>query len=160
MKRQLAAMNAFFRQGVQVFEYGTSIRKECRDAGMPEKEAMTIPGFVAAYIRPLFMLGRGPFRWTCLSGEASDLAKIDDLVLEMFPHDKTTVKWIQLARKHPAHRSSASPGVLSRLWRAQGPGAAHQPDDPLTASWPGRWAFHAITWIPARSSTQPSNPKI
>ena len=80
------------RQGVQVFEYGTSIRKECRDAGMPEEEAMTIPGFVAAYIRPLFMLGRGPFRWTCLSGEASDLAKIDDLVLEMFPHDKTTVK--------------------------------------------------------------------
>ena len=83
---------------MQVFEYGTSIRKECRDAGMPEAEAMTIPGFVAAYIRPLFLLGRGPFRWTCLSGEASDLAKIDDLVLEMFPHDKTTVKWIELAR--------------------------------------------------------------
>jgi urocanate hydratase len=100
MKRQLAAMNEFFRQGVAVFEYGTSIRKECRDAGMPEAEAMTIPGFVAAYIRPLFMLGRGPFRWTCLSGEASDLEKIDDLVLELFPHDKTTVTWVQLARKH------------------------------------------------------------
>lgn len=98
MIHQLAAMNAFFRKGVQVFEYGTSIRKECRDGGMPEKEAMTIPGFVAAYIRPLFMLGRGPFRWTCLSGEAADLARIDDLVLELFPHDKTTVKWIQLAR--------------------------------------------------------------
>jgi len=100
MKRQLAAMNEFYRRGVQVFEYGTSIRKECRDGGMAEPEAMTIPGFVAAYIRPLFMLGRGPFRWTCLSGEASDLAKIDDLVLEMFPHDKVTSKWIQLARKH------------------------------------------------------------
>jgi urocanate hydratase len=99
MKRQLAAMNAFFHKGVQVFEYGTSIRKECRDAGMPVKEAMTIPGFVAAYIRPLFMLGRGPFRWTCLSGEASDLAKIDDLVVEMFPHDTATVKWIQVARQ-------------------------------------------------------------
>jgi urocanate hydratase len=99
MKRQLAAMNAFFHKGVQVFEYGTSIRKECRDAGMPVKEAMTIPGFVAAYIRPLFMLGRGPFRWTCLSGEAGDLARIDDLVLELFPNDKTTVKWIELARK-------------------------------------------------------------
>jgi urocanate hydratase len=99
MKRQLAAMNEFFHRGVQVFEYGTSIRKECRDAGMAEDEAMTIPGFVAAYIRPLFMLGRGPFRWTCLSGEASDLEKIDDLVLEMFPHDLTTVKWITLARK-------------------------------------------------------------
>jgi urocanate hydratase len=100
MKRQLAAMNEFSRRGVEVFEYGTSIRKECRDAGMPEKEAMTIPGFVAAYIRPLFMVGRGPFRWTCLSGEARDLATIDDLVLEMFPHDKVTSKWIQLARKH------------------------------------------------------------
>ena len=100
MKRQLAAMNAYYRQGVRVFEYGTSIRKECRDAGMPQAEAMTIPGFVAAYIRPLFLLGRGPFRWTCLSGEASDLAKIDDLALAMFPHDRTTTQWIELARAH------------------------------------------------------------
>ena len=100
MKQQLAAMNAYYRQGVRVFEYGTSIRKECRDAGMPQAEAMTIPGFVAAYIRPLFLLGRGPFRWTCLSGEASDLAKIDDLALAMFPHDRTTTKWIELARAH------------------------------------------------------------
>jgi urocanate hydratase len=83
-----------------VFEYGTSIRKECRDAGMPEQRAMQIPGFVAAYLRKLFLLGRGPFRWTCLSGEASDLARLDDLVLEMFPHDETTVKWINLAREH------------------------------------------------------------
>lgn len=100
MKKQLAAMNLYFDKGPVVFEYGTSIRKECRDAGMPVTDAMKIPGFVAAFIRPLFQLGRGPFRWTCLSGEAEDLAKIDDLVLEMFPHDKTTVKWIQLARKH------------------------------------------------------------
>lgn len=100
MKRQLRAMIDFYDLGVQVFEYGTSIRKECRDAGMPEEDAMKIPGFVAAYIRPLFFLGRGPFRWTCLSGEASDLAKLDDLVIEMFPHDKTTVQWINLAREH------------------------------------------------------------
>jgi urocanate hydratase len=100
MKRQLRAMIEFHHQGVQAFEYGTSIRKECRDAGMPREEAMTIPGFVAAYIRPLFLLGRGPFRWTCLSGEASDLATLDDLVLEMFPYDKTTARWIQLAREH------------------------------------------------------------
>lgn len=100
MKRQLKAMLGFSERGVQVFEYGTSIRKECRDAGMPEEEAMRIPGFVAAYIRPLFEVGRGPFRWTCVSGEASDLARLDDLVLDMFPHDKTTVKWVNLARKH------------------------------------------------------------
>jgi urocanate hydratase len=100
MKTQLSAMVGFYDKGVQVFEYGTSIRKECRDAGMPERIAMRIPGFVAAYIRPLFLVGRGPFRWTCLSGEASDLAKIDDLVLEMFPEDEVTVKWIKLARQH------------------------------------------------------------
>lgn len=100
MKRQLTAMLGFYDEGVQVFEYGTSIRKECRDAGMPASEAMRIPGFVAAYIRPLFLMGRGPFRWTCLSGEASDLAMLDDLALEMFPHDETTTQWIKLARQH------------------------------------------------------------
>ena len=100
MVKQLKAMNAFSaKENVHVFEYGTSIRKECRDAGMPEAEAMTIPGFVAEYIRPLFCEGRGPFRWTCTSGEASDLARLDDLVLEMFPHDKLTCKWINLARE-------------------------------------------------------------
>jgi urocanate hydratase len=96
----LEAMNGLHDQGIQVFEYGTSIRKECRDAGMPEERAMQIPGFVAAYLRKLFLLGRGPFRWTCLSGESSDLARLDELALEMFPHDETTVKWITLARAH------------------------------------------------------------
>jgi urocanate hydratase len=100
MVKQLRAMIGFRNKGVQVFEYGTSIRKECRDAGMPENEAMLIPGFVAAYIRPLFCEGRGPFRWTCMSGEASDLAALDDLVTEMFPHDAVTAKWINLAREH------------------------------------------------------------
>jgi len=101
MVKQLKAMNAFHqKENVHVFEYGTSIRKECRDAGMSEEEAMIIPGFVAEYIRPLFCEGRGPFRWTCTSGEASDLARLDDLVLEMFPEDKLTVKWINLAREN------------------------------------------------------------
>lgn len=101
MTKQLKAMNDFHqKENVHVFEYGTSIRKECRDAGMDKEEAMQIPGFVAEYIRPLFCEGRGPFRWTCISGEASDLARLDNLVLEMFPEDKLTVKWINLARKH------------------------------------------------------------
>jgi len=100
MVKQLRAMIGFQNKGVQVFEYGTSIRKECRDAGMPEEEAMSIPGFVAAYIRPLFCEGRGPFRWTCMSGEASDLAALDDLIIGLFPHDTVTVKWINLAREH------------------------------------------------------------
>ncbi|MHC1719337.1 MAG: urocanate hydratase [Clostridiaceae bacterium] len=100
MKRQLRAMIAFSKKGVEVFEYGTSIRKECRDAGMPEKEAMSIPGFVAEYIRPLFCEGRGPFRWTCISGDPEDLKKTDDIALEVCKGDPLVERWINLARRH------------------------------------------------------------
>ena len=100
MMRQLRAMNRYFAAGVPTFEYGTSIRKECRDAGMPQDEAMTIPGFVSEYIRPLFCEGRGPFRWTCVSGEASDLARLDDLCLELFADDLLVTRWIRLAREY------------------------------------------------------------
>lgn len=100
MIRQLRAMNAFYAKGVEVFEYGTSIRKECRDAGMPEEEAMIIPGFVAEYIRPLFCEGRGPFRWTCISGDPEDLRRLDDLALEVCKGDLLVERWINLARKH------------------------------------------------------------
>ena len=100
MMRQLRAMNRFFAADVPTFEYGTSIRKECRDAGMPVAEAMIIPGFVSEYIRPLFCEGRGPFRWTCVSGEESDLARLDDLCLELFADDLLVTRWITLAREH------------------------------------------------------------
>lgn len=101
MIKHLRLMNAFAEQkGIQVFEYGNSLRKEARDAGMPVDEAMRIPGFVAAYIRPLFCEGRGPFRWICLSRDPEDLRKLDDVVLELFPDDELVTRWIKLARKH------------------------------------------------------------
>ncbi len=100
MKRQLAVMLKYLDRGVPVFEYGTSIRKECRDAGFPEKEAMRLPAFVADYIRPLFCEGRGPFRWTCISGEASDLKRTDELALELFGDDPIVGRWIRLASEH------------------------------------------------------------
>ncbi len=100
MKRQLAVMLKYLDKGVPVFEYGTSIRKECRDAGFPEKEAMRLPAFVADYIRPLFCEGRGPFRWTCISGEASDLKRADELALELFGDDPIVGRWIRLASAH------------------------------------------------------------
>lgn len=100
MIQQLAIMNEFYDRGVQVFEYGNSLRKESRDAGMSTEEAMKIPGFVAAYIRPLFCEGRGPFRWICLSRDPEDLAKLDDVVEEMFADDDLVTGWIRLARKH------------------------------------------------------------
>ncbi len=100
MKKQLRAMIAFSKKGAEAFEYGTSIRKECMDAGMPREEALQIPGFVSAYIRPLFCEGRGPFRWTCLSGEPEDLKRTDDLALEICKGDPLVERWINLARRH------------------------------------------------------------
>lgn len=100
MIEQLKIMNEFYDKGVQVFEYGNSLRKESRDAGMDVEDAMKIPGFVAAYIRPLFCEGRGPFRWTCVSRDPEDLKKLDDVVEEMFADDDLVRDWIQLARKH------------------------------------------------------------
>ena len=100
MLRQLRAMIALKKEGVEVFEYGTSIRKECIDAGMPREEAMQINGFVAEYIRPLFCEGRGPFRWTCLSRDPEDLKVADDLALEICKGDKLVERWINLARKN------------------------------------------------------------
>jgi urocanate hydratase len=100
MKKELRAMIAFKKKGVEVFEYGTSIRKECMDAGMPEEEAKQINGFVYEYIRPLFCEGRGPFRWTCVSGDPEDLKRTDDLALEICKGDPLVERWINLARKN------------------------------------------------------------
>ena len=100
MKRQLAVMLKYYDKGVPVYEYGTSIRKECRDAGFPEEEAMRLPAFVADYIRPLFCEGRGPFRWTCISGDPEDLKRTDALALELFGDDPIVGRWIRLASRH------------------------------------------------------------
>lgn len=98
MVRQLTAMNRYSDEGVAVFEYGNQIRRQCQEHGMAD--AMKIPGFVAAYLRPLFLEGRGPFRWTCTSGERDDLMRLDDLVLELFADDDIPTRWIRLAREH------------------------------------------------------------
>jgi urocanate hydratase len=98
MVRQLTAMNGYADRGAAVFEYGNQIRRQCQEHGMAD--AMKIPGFVAAYLRPLFLEGRGPFRWTCMSGDPADLARLDDLVLELFADDDIPSRWIPLARKH------------------------------------------------------------
>lgn len=98
MVRQLDAMNAFYDLGVPTFEYGNQIRREAELGGHPD--AYHIPGFVSAYLRPLFLEGRGPFRWTCTSGDPADLARLDDLCLELFGDDELVTRWINLARQH------------------------------------------------------------
>ena len=99
--RMVRAMNKLQQMGCEVFEFGTFVRKEAVDAGMPRGEAFQYPGFVSAYWRPkLFELGRGPFRWTCISGEVGDRDRLDGLALSMFPGCPITQRWIPLAREH------------------------------------------------------------
>jgi urocanate hydratase len=85
------------RMGAIAFDYGNNIRTVARDAGV--ERAFDIPGFVPEYIRPLFCEGKGPFRWVALSGDPRDIARTDDLVLELFPHDEHLRRWITLARE-------------------------------------------------------------
>ena len=101
IKRIVTSMNRFRDHGCEVFEFGTFARKEAFDAGMDQDEAFGYPGFVSAYWRPrYFELGRGPFRWTCISGSIADRDRLDDLALEMFPECPVTQRWIPLARTH------------------------------------------------------------
>ncbi len=83
--------------GSIVFDYGNNLRGQAKKGGV--KNAFDFPGFVPAYVRPLFCDGRGPFRWVALSGDPEDIYKTDNKILEMFPEDATTIRWIKLARQ-------------------------------------------------------------
>jgi urocanate hydratase len=95
--RHVEGMLALQKLGSVTFDYGNNIRTFAFQQGV--KNAYDFPGFVPAYIRPLFCEGRGPFRWAALSGEPSDIHRTDQLVLEMFPHDEVLTRWIRLAQK-------------------------------------------------------------
>src|SRR5579871_2834017 len=97
ISRHVEGMLKLQKMGSVTFDYGNNIRTFAYERGV--KNAYDFPGFVPAYIRPLFCEGRGPFRWAALSGEASDIAITDDLVLQMFPEDQVLSRWINLARK-------------------------------------------------------------
>ena len=97
MAKHVEGMLRLQKMGSVTFDYGNNIRTFAFQRGV--KNAYDFPGFVPAYIRPLFCEGRGPFRWAALSGEASDIAVTDDLVLELFPENRSLRRWIELARK-------------------------------------------------------------
>src|SRR4051795_12598361 len=97
MARHVEGMLKLQKMGSITFDYGNNIRTFAHQRGVAN--AYDFPGFVPAYIRPLFCEGRGPFRWAALSGEPSDIAITDDLVLEMFPENQILSRWINLARK-------------------------------------------------------------
>ncbi|QSB13780.1 urocanate hydratase [Natronosporangium hydrolyticum] len=96
MVRQVEAMVGFLDAGAEVFDYGNSIRGEAQLGGYDR--AFAFPGFVPAYIRPLFCEGKGPFRWVALSGDPADIAATDAAVAELFPENESLQRWLRLAR--------------------------------------------------------------
>jgi len=97
MARHVEAMLAFQRAGAEVFDYGNNLRQRAFDFGV--SDAFEFPGFVPAYIRPLFCQGKGPFRWVALSGDPEDIYTTDETVMELFPDDQHLHRWIRLARE-------------------------------------------------------------
>ncbi|HEX5436327.1 MAG TPA: urocanate hydratase [Gemmatimonadaceae bacterium] len=108
------AMLALRERGAITFDYGNNIRTVAFDAGVAN--AFDFPGFVPAYIRPLFCEGKGPFRWVALSGDPADLYRTDALILDLFPHDEQLKRWITLAREKVQFQ-----GLPARIcWLGQG----------------------------------------
>ncbi len=100
MAIQVRAMLAFHQQGVPVFDYGNNIRQMAYDTGV--SDAFAFPGFVPAYIRPLFCRGVGPFRWVALSGDPEDIYRTDAKVKQLMPHDTHLHRWLDMARERIA----------------------------------------------------------
>ncbi|MFJ8887591.1 urocanate hydratase [Streptomyces sp. NPDC102402] len=114
MAAHVEAMVGFMDAGAEVFDYGNSIRGEAQLAGYTR--AFDFPGFVPAYIRPLFCEGKGPFRWAALSGEASDIHKTDRALLELFPENESLHRWIRMAGERVHFQ-----GLPARIcWLGQG----------------------------------------
>jgi urocanate hydratase len=110
----VSAMLQMRARGAITFDYGNNIRTVAHDAGLAH--AFDFPGFVPAYVRPLFCEGKGPFRWVALSGDPKDLYRTDDLILELFPHDQQLARWIKLAREKVHFQ-----GLPARIcWLGQG----------------------------------------
>ena len=114
MRMHCAAMVAMQKRGAVAFDYGNNLRGQAKEAGL--EDAFAFPGFVPAYVRPLFCEGKGPFRWVALSGDPKDIHRTDDLVLELFPEDEHLSRWIRLARERVKFQ-----GLPARIcWLGQG----------------------------------------
>jgi urocanate hydratase len=96
MHRHVEAMVGMMRKGAVAFDYGNNLRQRAYDAGF--KDAFAYPGFVQAYVRPLFCEGKGPFRWTSLVGSKEDIYKLDDVVMKEFSDDAALIRWIRKAK--------------------------------------------------------------
>ncbi|MCA9322242.1 MAG: urocanate hydratase [Planctomycetes bacterium] len=108
MARHVRLMLALMRKGAVTFDYGNNLRGQARSRGV--EDAFEFPGFVPAYVRPLFCEGRGPFRWVALSGNPEDIAKTDEIVLREFADNESLCRWIRMAREKIAFQ-----GLPSRI---------------------------------------------
>ncbi len=114
MRTHCEAMVEMMRRGAVTFDYGNNLRGQAKEAGYDD--AFAFPGFVPAYVRPLFCQGKGPFRWAALSGDPEDIYRSDDLVLELFPEDEHLRRWITMAREKVEFQ-----GLPARIcWLGQG----------------------------------------
>ena len=114
MRVHCEAMVELMRRGAITFDYGNNLRGQAQAAGY--RDAFAFPGFVPAYVRPLFCEGKGPFRWVALSGEPDDIYRTDELVLELFPNDAHLARWIRMARERVQFQ-----GLPARIcWLGQG----------------------------------------
>jgi urocanate hydratase len=102
MATHVGAMLGFLDAGAEVFDYGNSLRAEAKRGGC--ERAFDFPGFVPAYLRPLFCAGKGPFRWAALSGDPKDIAATDRAIVELFPDNESLARWIRLAGEHVAYQ--------------------------------------------------------
>ncbi len=137
MARHVEAMLAFQRQGAIVFDYGNNLRQMAYDYGV--KDAFDYPGFVPAYIRPLFCEGKGPFRWVALSGDPDDIYRTDQAIIDLFPENEASGALDQDGAAAGQVPGPALPHLLARLRRAG-----------------ESWACCSTTWSPAARSARPS----
>jgi urocanate hydratase len=114
MVKHVELMIELQKRGAVTFDYGNNLRGQALAMGL--KNAFDFPGFVPAYIRPLFCEGKGPFRWAALSGDPNDIYETDKVILELFPEDKALARWIKMAQERIAFQ-----GLPARIcWLGQG----------------------------------------
>src|SRR5690625_1457943 len=156
MAQHVQAMVEFQDAGAEVFDYGNSIRDEARTGGYDR--AFEFPGFVPAYIRPLFCEGLGPFRWVALSGDPEDIRVTDEAIKELFPDNTHLHTWLDAAAEHVEFE-----GLPARIcWL--GYGERHQAGLLSTGSWPRarslpRSSSAATTWTPVRWPPRTGRPR-
>ncbi len=102
MARHVEAMVGFLDAGAVVFDYGNNLRAGAEAGGLTHERAYAYPGFVPAFVRPMFCEGKGPFRWVALSGDPEDISRTDRAVAELFPENERLQRWLDMAEERVA----------------------------------------------------------